>query len=61
MLAGVGVGFNKHLTGLENTYLYAALMGWKKEDVDQQLGEILAFFLNLVIILTDRYELIRRG
>ena len=43
MLAGVGVGFNKHLTGLENTYLYAALMGWKKEDVDQQLDEILAF------------------
>ena len=54
------MGFNKHLTGLENTYLYAALMGWKKEDVDQQLDEILAF-LNLVIILTDRYELIRRG
>ena len=43
MLAGVGVGFNKHLTGLENTYLYAALMGWKKEDVDNQLDEILTF------------------
>ena len=26
MLAGVGVGFNKQLTGLENTYLYACLL-----------------------------------
>lgn len=43
MLAGVGVGFNKHLTGLENTYLYAALMGWKREDVDSHLDDILAF------------------
>jgi ABC-type polysaccharide/polyol phosphate transport system ATPase subunit len=43
MLSGVGVGFNKNLTGLENTYLYAALMGWKKEDVEQKLEEIIAF------------------
>ena len=26
LLAGVGVGFSKDLTGLENTYLYASLM-----------------------------------
>lgn len=43
MLAGVGVGFNKHLTGLENTYLYAALMGWKNSEVEQHLEEIIAF------------------
>ncbi|MDA8545594.1 ABC transporter ATP-binding protein [Candidatus Poseidoniales archaeon] len=43
MLAGVGVGFNKHLTGLENTYLYAALMGWKNSEVDKHLEEIIAF------------------
>ena len=43
MLAGVGVGFNKHLTGLENTYLYAALMGWKREDVESHLEDIVSF------------------
>ncbi|MDB2320292.1 ATP-binding cassette domain-containing protein [Candidatus Poseidoniales archaeon] len=43
MLAGVGVGFNKHLTGLENTYLYAALMGWNKSDVESHLEEIINF------------------
>lgn len=43
MLAGVGVGFNKHLTGLENTYLYAALMGWNNSEVDKHLEEIIAF------------------
>ena len=43
MLAGVGVGFNKHLTGLENTYLYAALMGWKRDDVESHLEDIVAF------------------
>lgn len=43
MLAGVGVGFNKHLTGLENTYLYAALMGWKRDDVEYLLEDIVSF------------------
>ena len=43
MLAGVGVGFNKHLTGLENTYLYASLMGWDKNDVESHLEEIISF------------------
>ena len=43
VLAGVGVGFNKHLTGLENTYLYAALMGWKREDVESHLEDIVSF------------------
>ena len=43
MLSGVGVGFNKHLTGLENTYLYAALMGWKKSKVEGKLDDIIDF------------------
>lgn len=43
MLAGVGVGFNKNLTGLENTYLYASLMGWPKKTVDENLDDIIAF------------------
>lgn len=43
MLAGVGVGFNKNLTGLENTYLYASLMGWKKTTVDSKLDDIVSF------------------
>ena len=43
MLAGVGVGFNKNLTGLENTYLYASLMGWKKTTVDCKLDDIVSF------------------
>jgi len=43
MLSGVGVGFNKNLTGLENTYLYAALMGWKKSKVEEKLEDIINF------------------
>tara|TARA_B100000768_G_C11279683_1_gene377840 strand:+ start:1508 stop:2212 length:705 start_codon:yes stop_codon:yes gene_type:complete len=43
LLAGVGVGFNKNLTGLENTYLYASLMGWKKKQIDNKLDDIIAF------------------
>lgn len=43
MLAGVGVGFNKHLTGLENTHLYASLMGWDKHDVELHLQDIISF------------------
>lgn len=43
LLAGVGVGFNKNLTGLENTYLYASLMGWKKRDIEKQLDDIIRF------------------
>ena len=43
LLAGVGVGFNKNLTGLENTYLYASLMGWKRKQIDSKLEDIIAF------------------
>ena len=43
LLAGVGVGFNKNLTGLENTYLYASLMGWKKKQIEEKLDDIIGF------------------
>ena len=43
LLAGVGVGFNKNLTGLENTYLYASLMGWKKVQIEPKLDDIINF------------------
>lgn len=43
LLAGVGVGFNKNLTGLENTYLYASLMGWKKKQIEAKLDDIISF------------------
>jgi ABC-type polysaccharide/polyol phosphate transport system ATPase subunit len=43
LLAGVGVGFNKNLTGLENTFLYASLMGWKKKQIEEKLEDILSF------------------
>ena len=43
LLAGVGVGFNKNLTGLENTYLYASLMGWRKREIESKLDDIINF------------------
>ena len=43
LLAGVGVGFHKELTGRENAYLYGALMGRTTEQIDQLIEEIQAF------------------
>ena len=43
LLAGVGVGFNKNLTGLENTFLYASLMGWKNKQIEEKLEDIITF------------------
>ena len=43
LLAGVGVGFHKELTGRENSYLYGALMGRSKSDIDQLIEEIQNF------------------
>ena len=37
LLAGVGVGFHKDLTGRENAYLYGALMGRTQEQIDKYL------------------------
>ena len=43
LLAGVGVGFHKELTGRENAYLYGALMGRTKEQIDALIDEIQSF------------------
>ncbi len=43
LLAGVGVGFHKELTGRENAYLYGALMGRTTEQIDVLIGEIQSF------------------
>jgi ABC-type polysaccharide/polyol phosphate transport system ATPase subunit len=43
LLAGVGVGFHKELTGRENSYLYGALMGRSKFEIDQLIDEIQNF------------------
>ncbi|MEC7167847.1 MAG: ABC transporter ATP-binding protein [Candidatus Thermoplasmatota archaeon] len=43
LLAGVGVGFHKELTGRENAYLYGALMGRTTEQIDQLIEEIQSF------------------
>ena len=43
LLAGVGVGFHKELTGRENAYLYGALMGRTTVQIDNLIEEIQAF------------------
>lgn len=43
LLAGVGVGFHQELTGRENSYLYGALMGRKKNQIDELIDEIQSF------------------
>ena len=43
LLSGVGVGFNGELTGRENCYLYGALMGRSKEQIDDLIDEVKQF------------------
>ena len=43
LLAGVGVGFHKELTGRENAYLYGALMGRTTSQIDELIDEIQEF------------------
>jgi len=43
LLAGVGVGFHKELTGRENAYLYGSLMGRTTEQIDGLIEEIQSF------------------
>lgn len=43
LLAGVGVGFHKELTGRENAYLYGALMGRTNKQIDVLIDEIKSF------------------
>tara|TARA_B110000483_G_scaffold242174_1_gene327135 strand:+ start:771 stop:1445 length:675 start_codon:yes stop_codon:yes gene_type:complete len=43
LLAGVGVGFHKDLTGRENAYLYGALMGRNQQQIDRLIVDIQEF------------------
>ena len=43
LLAGVGVGFHKELTGRENAYLYGAFMGRTTSQIDALIDEIQEF------------------
>jgi len=42
-LLELGAGFHPDLTGKENIYINAAILGMKKRDVDRKLGDIVAF------------------
>jgi lipopolysaccharide transport system ATP-binding protein len=42
-LLEVGTGFHPELTGRENVYLYGAVLGMKKAEIDRKFDEIVAF------------------
>lgn len=42
-ILGLGTGFDQELTGLENIYLNALLLGRRRREVDAALAEIIAF------------------
>jgi lipopolysaccharide transport system ATP-binding protein len=42
-LLEVGTGFHPELTGRENIYLNAAILGMKRREIDQKFDEIVAF------------------
>jgi ABC-type polysaccharide/polyol phosphate transport system ATPase subunit len=42
-LIGLGIGFHPDLTGRENAYLYAALMGYRGREARDRVGAILDF------------------
>jgi lipopolysaccharide transport system ATP-binding protein len=42
-LLEVGMGFDRELTGRENTYLNGAILGMKKREIDRKFDEIVAF------------------
>ena len=43
LLASVGIGFNRELTGRENVYLYGAIIGLERKLIDSKIQEIIAF------------------
>ena len=42
-LLELGAGFNPEFTGLENIYFYCSLLGFRKEEIDNKLDDILDF------------------
>lgn len=42
-LLGLGSGFDSELTGIENIYLNAAILGYSKEEIDQKYKKIVEF------------------
>lgn len=42
-LLEVGTGFHPELTGRENIYLYGAILGMKKAEIDRRFDEIVSF------------------
>lgn len=42
-LLELGTGFNPELTGMENIYFSAALMGYTKNEIDKKLDDIISF------------------
>ena len=43
LLAGLGAGFNIHLTGRENVYLYGAMLSMPKQRIDELFDSIVEF------------------
>ena len=43
LLARLGIGFNVHLTGRENIYLYGSILGHSKTTMDGLIDEIISF------------------
>jgi len=39
----IGTGFNKELSGLENIYLYGAILGLKRKEIELQIEDIIQF------------------
>jgi len=42
-LMAVGVGFSNELSGRDNIYLSGMLMGFSKKEIDEKIGDIIAF------------------
>ncbi|MEO5360385.1 MAG: ABC transporter ATP-binding protein [Nitrospirota bacterium] len=42
-LLELGAGFNPELTGIENIYFNGTIMGYSRTEIDERLGEIIAF------------------
>lgn len=42
-LLELGAGFNMEYTGIENVYLNGSMIGFSREEIDEKLGDIVAF------------------